>query len=769
MIVTTDDVWIKKGMAKMKKWLEKYYEIDRLGKGGNADVYRVCDKLEGKEFALKELRSRSKEKRIRFLNEIQIAEENSQSITGIIPVFDCNKDQFWYTMPIATPVMNSINDKDIEEVIKGVIQLAETLRSLHNKEIYHRDIKPSNIYYYEGRFAFGDFGLVDFPDNPDLTQSDRGLGAIFTIAPEMKRNPKQADASKADVYSLAKTMWMFLSRDEKGFDGVYNYLDTSHSLRNISSYKDVHLAEIDQLLKDATENDPNLRPNIYEFEERLRIWMDIYSDKDKSQNSDWIFLTKQIFGENIPSSATWRRNNDIINVLNIVGATPAYNHMLFSDMGGLDFSFAEHAPEKECIYIYDTFGGCFLVKPKSLLFEGFGDDYRWNYFLLDLCEMKPIIRKYDGIGYEYLVEDRPGHYVDSKYAEYGVYDYDSGEKYPEGFKLVHRYLYGKILIVLKRGPYNGINGTYDGRHGMCNNEQFREYIEQIKEIYTDMYKKAKLSERFLGYSDKEVERIILHQEVFNINPFKAQKEETVEELEKINKHKQLIRERDLYIEGNCHSWNYTDAIRKQQWKDSKIKYRFELVLEESRWRCFFDEERLYFTSQGYFVKNLNYKDDIFYVYTAGDALEVYSRLEKIFYQNIENAGYSSKNIRHKYFSIELIRAGKPSHIFTKGEIEDVMRNADDRMDNVLVIDEEGYAHVVEFSDAVFLYPVRHELWNAGNKYVGKYSSLATLEDNYISSLQAWLEYLSYGKSVYVDYIQDNKDEECLLGEIKKFY
>lgn len=32
-------------------------------------------------------------------------------------------------------------------------------------------------------------------------------------------------ASKADVFSLAKTLWMFLSDDEKGFDGAYDYLD----------------------------------------------------------------------------------------------------------------------------------------------------------------------------------------------------------------------------------------------------------------------------------------------------------------------------------------------------------------------------------------------------------------------------------------------------------------------------------------------------------------------------------------------------------------
>ena len=157
------------------------------------------------------------------------------------------------------------------------------------------------------------------------------------------------------------------------------------------------------------------------------------------------------------------------------------------------------------------------------------------------------------------------------------------------------------------------------------------------------------------------------------------------------------------------------------------------------------------------------------MYTAEDAQKTYSELRKKLFQNIEDNGYSGADIYHEYFSIELIRTGKPSHIFTKDEIKEAMRNADDRINNVLVIDEDGYAHVVEFSDKIFLYPVRHESWQAGNRYVGKYSSLATLADDYISSLQAWLEYLTYGKHIYVDYVRDNNNEELLLCEIKKFY
>ena len=66
------------------------------------------------------------------------------------------------------------------------------------------------------------------------------------------------------------------------------------------------MVEIDELLKDSTNNDPNLRPDIHMFKERLLSWSEIANDFDKSQNSDWMFLTQQLFGENVPGSSVWR-------------------------------------------------------------------------------------------------------------------------------------------------------------------------------------------------------------------------------------------------------------------------------------------------------------------------------------------------------------------------------------------------------------------------------------------------------------------------------
>ena len=507
-------------MGKTKSWTYEYDEIKTLGTGGNADVYLVEDKKEHKQYALKELRNRSREKKIRFINEIIVAQDNYKSIPGIIPIIKSNQEQYWYIMPIAIPVMETLDSLNITEIVKGVIQLSETLEKLHLKKIYHRDIKPSNIYLYNKRLSFGDFGLVDFPDNQDLTQSDKGLGAIFTIAPEMKRNPKQAEAGNADVYSLAKTMWMLLSGDEKGFDGVYNFLDRSHSLRHNPKYKNVHTAEIELLLKESTENDPLLRPNISQFKARLCQWIEIYKDEDRAQNSDWNFLKNEIFIDTPPSYAVWEQYNQIIKVLNIIGATPAYNHMLYPDGGGLDFSYCENATEEDCVYLYDTLGLCHIIKPKRLIFKGFEEDFGWSYFLLELEEMEPIFSKYGNISYEFLIEDYPGNYVDAKYATYKVYDYETGKKFPDGYKEVRRYFKGKFLFVLKGGPYNAINAVYDGRHAMCSNEDFGKYIEHIFKTYNLIKNMLKTNKTYENLPPKELEDLILNNNDFRENPFK---------------------------------------------------------------------------------------------------------------------------------------------------------------------------------------------------------------------------------------------------------
>lgn len=752
---------------------EKIYKvIQELGSGGNARVFRVRNKQNNEEHALKVLYySSNKEKQLRFKDEIKIMKDNCK-IDGVIPIFGFSYKKYWYTMPIAKPIIEHIKEQkiNISKLVLGIIQLCETLEKLHEKNISHRDIKPANIYFYKDRFCIGDFGLVDFPKNPnEFTRSDRGLGAIFTIAPEMKRNPKKADGKKADVFSLAKTMWMLLKNDEKGFDGVYNFQDASHGLRFTDNYKNVHLVEIEELLQDSTNNNPDLRPTIKEFKERLQSWIKIISSRNKSQASDWNFLNKQLFGLYPPESSSWKDIEDIINILNTVANIPAYNHMHFHTGGGLDFLYAKKANENNCIKLYDTTGFCHVVKPKRLHFEGFAKNFKWNYILLELDKLDPIfeINEFDC---EYLVEDIPGNYVSAQYAQYGVYDYDTGIPLPKEYEIVYRYNKGRLLIVMKNGPYNSIIGTYDGRHGDCSINEFRQYINTLLSQYLryDYYIKQK--NLLNDLSEEDVEKNILHSEYFNKNPFKKNcidKDDLdiIKEIENTGKC-------NNYIKDNFLNFDFSNILSKYTISNStniKFVFKFNPSTNNDIFELI-NNEHYYLCKDGYIKKlNLSLNKEYYFLSDRNLAISMQNMLIERVNDILKQNNLTGLKKYELNFSIELIKNGCPPHLFTKEEIKDAMKCADDRFFNQLVIDENGYAKVIKDEGNGYLYPVSHESWNAGNMYVGKYSKLLSLEDSYISSLQGWLSYLMSGKYQYMDYVHDNENIEQLLIQIGKYY
>ena len=121
------------------------------------------------------------------------------------------------------------------------------------------------------------------------------------------------------------------------------------------------------------------------------------------------------------------------------------------------------------------------------------------------------------------------------------------------------------------------------------------------------------------------------------------------------------------------------------------------------------------------------------------------------------------------FEAKLKKEGAPTHLFTEKEIEELMRNADDANFNKLVIDEEGFARIIQIPKQGFLYPVTQETWDAGNMYVGKDSSLSDLHDSYVLCMHLWLAYLETGEQMYDDvYVTDDGLDE-VIEKVKKYY
>lgn len=103
----------------------------------------------------------------------------------------------------------------------------------------------------------------------------------------------------------------------------------------------------------------------------------------------------------------------------------------------------------------------------------------------------------------------------------------------------------------------------------------------------------------------------------------------------------------------------------------------------------------------------------------------------------------------------------PMHMFTEEEIRHLMIDADNRRGNVLVVDEDGYAHIVSDTIDTDYYPVRLESWNVRNNYVGKYSELGNLRGEYLRALDCWYDYLKTGQHQYTDYTEQTDDKEII--------
>lgn len=501
------------GITKPTSKLNTIYEITNkgLGSGGNCVVKEVRRNSDGKYFALKRLQSDIKiddKKCVRFRDEIEILIE-CKGIDGVIPIEDYSFEELWYTMPKAESIdkyTKSVNDK-----VECVLQISNALVDVHSKKYAHRDIKPANILYLNGKFVLADFGLVDIPDNPHGQTRDKDrIGAIRTLAPEMSRNPVDADGKKADVYSLAKTLWILLTGNNKGFEGVYDYNDPAISLGACPNLKGEHLVEIEELIHQATMHDPSIRPTMEEFSKMLQQWKEIKDNSDFIAWSNWEFLEKKIFIGNPPTTCKWEETGDIIYVLQLIKSLSTYSYLFCPERGDLDFDDAMVATEKGCIDIIAN-SMCLRVKPKCLEFNRF-KIRSWNYFMLELDTIEPILKNSVINDYEEVVEDYPGHYVSAEYFQYGVYDYNTGNPLPPNSRKIYRLLKGKIVIVLKFGPINEITELSDGRHSRCSKVEYRDFIHNLELV----------DERYFDKQISNIERKNIQFQIVRLFPYGMQ-------------------------------------------------------------------------------------------------------------------------------------------------------------------------------------------------------------------------------------------------------
>jgi serine/threonine protein kinase len=249
---------------------------ERLGRGGNGEVWRAT-REGGEDVALKLITRAGREARIRFDREIETQIGALRDMSGLLPVVDAynsegNGGTPWLAMSIATPLKTALGaDPPIDTVLECVAQLAEVLADLHARGFAHRDIKPGNLYRYGDSWAIGDLGLIDLPESTPLTVGRRALGPRYFLAPEMLESPEGSDGSAADVYSLAKTLWILMRGNELPPPGTHHH--EIPALRPSTYVSHPRAVFLDRLMERATAHDPAARPSAAEMANELRLIM----------------------------------------------------------------------------------------------------------------------------------------------------------------------------------------------------------------------------------------------------------------------------------------------------------------------------------------------------------------------------------------------------------------------------------------------------------------------------------------------------------------
>lgn len=253
--------------------------LSTLGSGGNAEVWRATGN-DGTSAALKILYNTKlhDEPYRRFKAEVKVV-QNLGDQSGILPLINYNvpdnpSQQYpaWLAMPIATPILKALGSEPrLETVVDAVATMADTLTSLALRRVFHRDIKPGNLYRYGENWVIGDFGLASYPDKEALTTSGKKLGPLYFLADEMISNPNEADPALADVYALAKTLWVLATGQNFPPQGELRTDVRGLTISGNVAHSRAYL--LDNLIQSATRHDPKQRPSMGEVANELRAWL----------------------------------------------------------------------------------------------------------------------------------------------------------------------------------------------------------------------------------------------------------------------------------------------------------------------------------------------------------------------------------------------------------------------------------------------------------------------------------------------------------------
>lgn len=250
-------------MAFVGQVIDDKYEILKLvGQGGMSKVYLAMDKRLNKQWAVKEIEKRAKDRNNEIVIQSAIAEANlikqldHPAIVRIVDIIDNGNviyiiEDYIEGEPLSTILENN-GAQPQELVIEWAMQICEALEYLHTRKpaIIYRDMKPANVMLKpDGNIKVIDFGIAREYKDQSLADTV-SLGTKGYAAPEQFGGKGQTDA-RTDIYCLGVTLYHLLTGQ--------NPCEPPYEIYPIRHWNPQLSAGLEAIIQKCTQSNPDHR------------------------------------------------------------------------------------------------------------------------------------------------------------------------------------------------------------------------------------------------------------------------------------------------------------------------------------------------------------------------------------------------------------------------------------------------------------------------------------------------------------------------------
>lgn len=197
---------------------KKYEILEKINRGGIANIYRVRDREKGRIVALKELLPHlALDRRVvrELYREARLAAKFDHP--NVIKIFELRKEK-----GIPCLIMEYVEGGNLKELIIRkdeilkrkslfiILGIGRGLNHIHQHGVIHRDIKPENVLISKrGEVKITDFGLARKDRRLSRLFGDGVNGTIAYMSPEQIRGRRVDERS--DIYSFGVTIYEILT------------------------------------------------------------------------------------------------------------------------------------------------------------------------------------------------------------------------------------------------------------------------------------------------------------------------------------------------------------------------------------------------------------------------------------------------------------------------------------------------------------------------------------------------------------------------------